>query len=247
MEVHHGHHAPKNWKVYFVEFLMLFTAVTLGFFAENVREHYIESHRESQYMESLLADLKIDQANLKNSIPYQQKRVEAMDSLFLFFKNNPQATQVPVSVVKHFKRVSWEIISYRNTTTISQLKNSGGLRLIQNKRVTDSIDVYDMRWIRIESSNNRFVTNSRDINLLEEKILDAFDSLEAYIKNNGYDNQDNIPQTGFVRINRAYLSEYLNLLARQQTITRQDIRSYKRALQTTENLMALIKNEYKLP
>ena len=88
MEVHHGHHAPKNWKEYFVEFLMLFTAVTLGFFAENVREHYIESHRESQYMESLLADLKIDQANLKNSIPYQQKRVEAMDSLFLFFKNN---------------------------------------------------------------------------------------------------------------------------------------------------------------
>ena len=246
MEVHHGHHAPKNWKEYLVEFLMLFAAVTLGFFAENVREHYIESHRESQYMESLLADLKIDQANLKNSIPYQQKRVEAMDSLFLFFKNNPQATQVPVSVVKHFKRVSWEIISYRNTTTISQLKNSGGLRLIQNKRVTDSIDVYDMRWIRIESSHNRFVTNSRDINLLEEKILDAFDSLDAYINNNGYDNQDNIPQTGFVRINRAHLSEYLNLLARQQTITRQDIRSYKRALKTTENLMELITNEYKL-
>lgn len=246
MEVHHGHHTPKNWKEYVIEFLMLFTAVTLGFFAENVREHYIESHRESQYMESLMADLKIDQTNLQNSIPYQEKRVEAMDSLFAFFKNQPNATQVPVSVVRHFKRASWESISFRNTTTISQLKNSGGLRLIQNKKVADSIDVYDMRWIRIEVSNNRFLTNSRDIYLLEEKILDAFNSLDAYIKNNGYDNQDNIPKEGFVKINREHLSEYLNLLARQQTVTRQDIRSYKRALKTTENLIKLIKSEYKL-
>jgi len=40
MEVHHHpdlHHKPKKWKEYFLEFLMIFLAVTLGFFAESYR------------------------------------------------------------------------------------------------------------------------------------------------------------------------------------------------------------------
>ena len=44
MEVHHTHHPThkKKWSEYIIEFIMLFTAVTLGFFAENIREHFIE-------------------------------------------------------------------------------------------------------------------------------------------------------------------------------------------------------------
>ena len=155
MEVHHHAHSPKNWKEYILEFIMLFTAVTLGFLAENVRENLIESHREMQYMESLVSDLEIDYQTLKKSIPYKEKRVESIDSLFRFFKDNPNTVKVPVSIIKHFKRASWELLAFRNTTTISQLKNSGGLRLIQNKIVADSIDVYDSRWSRIDVLNNR--------------------------------------------------------------------------------------------
>ena len=52
MEVHHhahnadGHRGKKKWTHYLWEFLMLFLAVTLGFFVENQREHYIEHKRE---------------------------------------------------------------------------------------------------------------------------------------------------------------------------------------------------------
>ena len=44
MEIHHQHHhdhpqhKEKMWKHYALEFLMLFLAVTLGFYAENIRE-----------------------------------------------------------------------------------------------------------------------------------------------------------------------------------------------------------------
>ena len=49
MEVHaHTHTARKKWTHYFWEFLMLFLAVTLGFFVENQREHYIENQREKK-------------------------------------------------------------------------------------------------------------------------------------------------------------------------------------------------------
>ena len=48
MEVHHHpdlHHKPKKWKEYFLEFLMIFLAVTLGFFAENIREYFSEAKK----------------------------------------------------------------------------------------------------------------------------------------------------------------------------------------------------------
>ena len=45
MEVHHHpdlHHKRKHFREYLVEFFMIFLAVTMGFFAESIREHYVE-------------------------------------------------------------------------------------------------------------------------------------------------------------------------------------------------------------
>ena len=58
MEVHHHSHHPKKWKEYISEFLMLFAAVTLGFFAENLREHQIEKHREIQFLKNCKSSAK---------------------------------------------------------------------------------------------------------------------------------------------------------------------------------------------
>src|SRR6188768_3672428 len=58
MEVHAHTHTPrKKWTHYFWEFFMLFLAVTLGFFVENQREHYIEGQREKKYIQNLVHDL----------------------------------------------------------------------------------------------------------------------------------------------------------------------------------------------
>jgi hypothetical protein len=51
MEVHHHpnlHHEKKPWKEYFLEFLMIFLAVTMGFFAESLREHINERDRAKE-------------------------------------------------------------------------------------------------------------------------------------------------------------------------------------------------------
>jgi hypothetical protein len=53
MEVHkHPHHVThkKKWGEYFLEFLMLFLAVFLGFLAENIREHKVEREREKNIL-----------------------------------------------------------------------------------------------------------------------------------------------------------------------------------------------------
>ena len=52
MEVHHHPHVEKKkFKEYFLEFLMIFFAVTLGFFAENIRETLTERHNAKEYAE----------------------------------------------------------------------------------------------------------------------------------------------------------------------------------------------------
>ena len=69
MEVHH--HAKvekKKFKEYFLEFAMLFLAVTLGFFAENIRENIANREKEKHYIENIIADLKTDTSNITLSV-----------------------------------------------------------------------------------------------------------------------------------------------------------------------------------
>src|SRR4029077_15146472 len=67
MEVHkHPHHVThkQKWGGYFLEFLMLFLAVFLGFIAENIRDNYVERQRAKEFAQSLYDDLKKDSAAL---------------------------------------------------------------------------------------------------------------------------------------------------------------------------------------
>ena len=62
MEVHHHPHVEKKGlKEYFLEFLMIFLAVTLGFFAENIREHFVDKTHEKEYIHSFYEDLSNDE------------------------------------------------------------------------------------------------------------------------------------------------------------------------------------------
>jgi hypothetical protein len=62
MEVHHPHHPThkKKWSEYIIEFVMLFAAVTLGFFAENIREHIAENNKKKELMNIVSLDLQRD-------------------------------------------------------------------------------------------------------------------------------------------------------------------------------------------
>ena len=68
MEVHHPHHPThkKKWSEYIIEFVMLFAAVTLGFFAENIREHYVETKKAIISAGNLYVDV------LEDSVRYEQ-------------------------------------------------------------------------------------------------------------------------------------------------------------------------------
>ena len=144
MEVHHphSHHGPKKWKEHFLEFFMLFLAVTLGFFAENLREHYVERHRETQYMESMVEDLKNDTIEFNKVTRGNKRLVNKIDTALNIFYNE----QWNDSILKKLYIVNLSYLGgnlvYLSERTSSQLKNAGGMRLIRNQNITDQIAEY---------------------------------------------------------------------------------------------------------
>lgn len=151
MEVHHHSHLavadahkgkrPK-WTHYFWEFLMLFLAVFCGFLAENIREHQIEHNREKQYMRSMLEDLKSDTALLTSASRY-------WDSINLSIDSLAASIEIPLTPANQGnpyrylnKAMDYNSFAY-NDRTISQLKNSGGFRLIRNHKVATKIILFD--------------------------------------------------------------------------------------------------------
>jgi hypothetical protein len=142
MEVHAHTHTPgKKWTHYFWEFFMLFLAVTLGFFVENEREHYVEHAREKQYMLSLVNDLTEDVKILETHITRHVTGSHQMDTLISLLKNKP--TQAQYNQVYYFARIASrnDIFNYNNRT-IDQMRNSGAFRLVRNQQISNLIMSY---------------------------------------------------------------------------------------------------------
>lgn len=146
MEVHkHPHHVmhKKKWGEYLLEFAMLFLAVFLGFLAENWREHIIESNREQQYIQSFYEDLTADERDLEININNLRTQIRQADSLQLLMKNI--TTKQPANLIYIYLRLivrSSASLLFPNDRTIVQLRNAGGMRLIKNKSVSDSMVGY---------------------------------------------------------------------------------------------------------
>jgi hypothetical protein len=155
MEVHHHpdlHHKQKKWKEYFLEFLMIFLAVTMGFFAESYREHLLNKEKEKQFMGSLVEDLKLDIQNINITIDAQRNQINGKDTLVLLI-NNGINTQEQNTL---FYELHWKYVGYPKTVsfskrTLSQLLNSDGLRLVENKNVSDAIAIYASNETKIET------------------------------------------------------------------------------------------------
>ena len=147
MEVHHKHHIPKKWSEYLTEFFMLFAAVTLGFFAENQREHYIERHREEEYMQSLLEDLIKDTIELSTATKYIDRQIAFIDTSISLLRN-PRLSTEDLKRVYLFNLSSLgNRGSELSTRTSAQLKNAGGMRLVKSHEIGNLITDY---WQRHE-------------------------------------------------------------------------------------------------
>ena len=207
MEVHHAHHPAhkKKWSEYFLEFFMLFFAVTLGFFAENQREHLVESHREKQFIQSLYEDLKKDTSMLYILENYQTIQINKIDTANRIITNaNWNDSTIGLLYHVNLKTLGNLRLSL-NERTSAQLKNSGSMRLIENQEISNKISEY---WELSEVTKNIGSTTEELKLRAREKSYAMFDQKYYIDVTAGTVSKD----ARLMTTDKNYLTEYSNRL-----------------------------------
>lgn len=155
MEVHHHpevEHHPKHFKEYFLEFLMIFLAVCMGFIAENLREHFTDRSKEEQYIKGFVSNLENDTMRLAYIIQFDHHQLKGIDS-FLQLAHAPLNVDSNRTKFYHlFVEYFYKTASFKsNDATLLQLKNTGDYRLIEKDHTADSLSEYDAEITQIYS------------------------------------------------------------------------------------------------
>ena len=151
MEVHHHSHHPKKWKEYITEFIMLFLAVSLGFMAENIREHQIEKQREIAYLKNVHEDLKLDLINIDNVLNSNTIRLQAMDTLFTIINNNTITNE---DVYYYIRNLALRATFESSHVGLDQIKSAGGLRMVKNPEIISGIQEYERALDALDKLEN---------------------------------------------------------------------------------------------
>ena len=195
MEVHHHpdlKHKKKRWTEYFLEFLMIFLAVTLGFLAENLREHISEKERAKVFAQSLIADFKADTTTLHQLIFYTDEKMRMIDSL----DKNLSATRNRINDSLLYNTIIYIISTFQFDNingTYEQIKNSGSMRFF-NQATVNNLNSYDAAASKLklmEDWENKFLYEKlipQTQEMINYKVMDDFRNRgriehEMYIRN----------------------------------------------------------------
>jgi hypothetical protein len=145
MEVHHHpdlHHKKKKWNEYFLEFLMIFLAVTFGFIAENVRESISEHERAKVFAASMLKDLEADTAQLRPYRVYFDYAASNVDTLMQMLSSH-DLKDIPTGKLYWYGLFGGAHgLFIPNDATFQQMKSSGSLRYF-DKIISYDVAKYD--------------------------------------------------------------------------------------------------------
>jgi hypothetical protein len=175
MEVHHHSHTErKKWTHYFWEFLMLFLAVTLGFFVENQREHYIEGKREKEYIRSMIEDLRLDMAGLSADNNERKEAIIMYDSVIKLL-NKKDRSQFEQQRIYYLARMGLRLSPFPvlNDRTYEQMKSSGNLRLIHDKEIADKITKYYFNTKEFSVNTDQTLLRLQSLIEYEGKVFDG--------------------------------------------------------------------------
>jgi len=186
MEVHHHPNVEKkSFKEYFLEFLMIFLAVTMGFFAESYREYLNEHSREKEYIHSLIADLKSDQQVLEQHILHVKSGISMMDSMITIL-DTPAIISNHTGELYYLARLAPRLYPLStNNRTFEQLKNSGNFRLIGDLGISNKIMTYYEKFPLISLLESINETEFTEYKKVAAKIFDP----SIFIKTEGTNNE----------------------------------------------------------
>jgi hypothetical protein len=231
MEVHHHPEVEKKGlKEYVLEGLMIFLAVTMGFFAETIREGISDRAKGHDYIRSFVEDLRKDTATFSDLIAFDKRKLLELSHIYSCYDSLAKDSRSAGCLVPIIKYSGFNRTENFTDGTIQQLKNAGGFRLL-NKTDKDSIVSYDhaaRAYLNFESTifqQRQDVIREVDVKLLNFKA--------DVILTSGYDSLKSSKEVPLLFSNdRASLNEFFN-----------DLVLYKRVNTTQMNKLGNLKKQ----
>jgi hypothetical protein len=246
MEVHHHpdlHHKKKKFTEYFLEFLMIFLAVTLGFFAESLRENISDSNKEHEYMQSLLNDLRTDSLKMEYVIGDNHRKSNKLDSLMRLSVQDLSDGHNRLLLYKYAGYSGFYSIFKSNDATMLQLKNSGGLRVIKKDHVADSIARYDYEVKIIYAAEDLYNTATNAAITAAHQTLDySFKYDTSYYSNDDFTGKPLPLLTDDIKKQKLFFNE----IDFEKGAVDNYIRNIEIRLPFLQSLISFLKKEYHL-
>jgi hypothetical protein len=252
MEVHHHPHVEKKgFKEYFLEFLMIFLAVTLGFFAENIRENISDRHKEHADINSLVKNLTEDSVNIESALQSYQANEMEIDSLMELIKTGEYKNNQQVLYRMAYETRGSRVFPYSNTTFL-QMESSGSLRLIRNDEIRYYIINYnntintDIRSLESRALETEKKQAELQNNLLNDTLYPSTEDIiyKHGLKTNFFKPGDHIPV--FNQSQQAQFLKLYNLLFERNIINSYYKLELRKLKEKNEVLVAAIRKHYNL-
>jgi cell division protein FtsB len=251
MEVHHHPHmhGKKKFKDYLLESFMLFLAVSLGFLAENLREHLTEQRREKEYISSFVEDLQKDTAEIKATSRILFKTIHQADSLIYLLQHYSNTDSINKKCYRYYllSGVNVAYVTF-NHNTLNQLLNTGSVRLISKQRIMDSIMAYNGLTKTVEVQREYYTDEFKKAFDYSTTIFDP--SFIHFRLNDDYTVKPTMrydtAHFKLVATDPEVLRKYVAYLIMQQNLCSSYVIQLKTARQNAERLIGLLRKEYRL-
>lgn len=143
MEVHHPHHPThkKKWSEYILEFVMLFAAVSLGFIAENIREHTTELKNTNKSLVTLYKDIQSDSINVAQALGYRETIFKADSIIMNYYTNNELMNKIDELYLFDFL-IARRAYPRINQMALDELNTNGKLNFIEEDSLKQNVQEY---------------------------------------------------------------------------------------------------------
>jgi len=183
---------------------------------ENQREHYLEHQREKIFMASMIEDVIKDTVMLTRTEKNTRQAIANIDTIVDILQNLKLDDSSLVALYRaNLGALSFFGPSFTDRTS-SQLKNSGAMRLIRNRNVTDSIinywsqsDIAINQYERIEGYKEK--ARDRSYSIIIQKYYAASETGAVRVNN---------PHPKLMTENIVQLTEWANRLSHIRAMAR---------------------------
>lgn len=193
-------------------------------------------------MVSMVEDLVSDSTMFAVNYRQRKNRIDMIDSLVYFF-SRPLSERNMNDAYYYGRSISPPLNIFPNDRTIQQLKNSGGLRLVRNREVSNRIMAYDQKVRQVLFEMGDEVEIRAEYRILARKIFNT-KIFHQMIAGDTISKPRQAP--GLFSTTPDLINEFIGVLQYSKRVHQAQLIRAGELLEQSNNLRSLIKKAYHL-